>query len=542
MKIFISHSSKDKFYGQKLVELLINVGVKKDEIIFTSNRVYGIPVGQNIFDWLKSQITSKPYVIFLLSPDYYKSIACLNEMGAAWIIENKQVSLFTPNFDLTSEAFYSGVIDPRKVGFYINDEDGIFSFIQSLTLYFEISTDDMTNVNQQVKLFLSEIEKYNKESQEQIETDDFEISELQMQSKPQFELFTKFINLIINQKFKEEELLLLNYIIETGRFKLKTGWQEKDEIAEIENWEVINEIENDLSKKYPSILKRFELGGFLEVSEFTSYGNPKEFKIKDEISQHLIDLPENVSSIISESVTRSHFLFIKKRDLSNSEFLKEMDVWVYIHKFSEILIKNFPKNESRIVHSNNLGRIDKLFQSIKDSEEMFNDQLWWHNGSSNGSFKLTNKGVGIWGLNSKELTIVEIWVHHDMSFYNDFIIVHFKKGEPFIFEGEEKYYNVIVDDRYEISYSEYENGYAELNDDVIDLSSHKVELIERMEEDGFLIICTKYHCALNRLNDKTVIEFIKNLKIRADKITITDFQEFETKIREHIHSKVEMDL
>jgi hypothetical protein len=235
-------------------------------------------------------------------------------------------------------------------------------------------------------------------------------------------------------------------------------------------------------------------------------------------------------------------LFLEKKDLSQRLFLHEKDVWDYIYKFSDILIKNFPKNESGIVHSDNLRKIDKLFQSIKDCEEVFDDQLWWHNGSSNGSFKLTNRGGGIWGLNSKELTIVEIWIHYDLSFYNDFIIVHFKKGEPFIINGDKKYYNVIVDGKHEISYSEYENGYAELNDDVIDLSLHNVELVERMEEDGFLIIGTKYHCALNRLNDTTVIEFIKNLKTRRDKITISDFQDFESIIRVHIHSEVEMGL
>jgi hypothetical protein len=542
MKIFISHSSKDKFYGQQLVELLINVGVKKGDIIFTSNGVHGIPIGQNIFEWLKSQITSQAYVIFLLSPDYYKSIACLNEMGAAWIIENKQVSLFTPNFDLTSEEFHGGAIDPRKVGFFINDEDRIFSFIQSLNVDFDITTDDFAYVNQQVKKFLSKIRKFDKKRSEQTDLVDFENPELTIQPKPQLELFVKFSNLITNQKFKEEELLLLNYIIDTGSFKLKTGWQEKYEIADIEKWEEKKEIGNTLSKNYPSTLKRFELGGFIEVSEYTSYSNPKEFKIKDEISQHLIDLPENVISIISESVYSSHVLFLEKKDLSQRLFLHEKDVWDYIYKFSDILIKNFPKNESGIVHSDNLRKIDKLFQSIKDCEEVFDDQLWWHNGSSNGSFKLTNRGGGIWGLNSKELTIVEIWIHYDLSFYNDFIIVHFKKGEPFIINGDKKYYNVIVDGKHEISYSEYENGYAELNDDVIDLSLHNVELVERMEEDGFLIIGTKYHCALNRLNDTTVIEFIKNLKTRRDKITISDFQDFESIIRVHIHSEVEMGL
>src|SRR5690606_19764724 len=92
MKIFISHSSRNKNYGNALVDLLIGVGISGDKIIFTSNDAYGIPTGQNIFTWLKSEINEKPYVIYLLSPEYYSSVACLNEMGAAWIVENEHRS------------------------------------------------------------------------------------------------------------------------------------------------------------------------------------------------------------------------------------------------------------------------------------------------------------------------------------------------------------------------------------------------------------------------------------------------------------------
>jgi hypothetical protein len=37
MKIFISHASANKEYGNALVELLRGIGLKEDEIIFTSN-------------------------------------------------------------------------------------------------------------------------------------------------------------------------------------------------------------------------------------------------------------------------------------------------------------------------------------------------------------------------------------------------------------------------------------------------------------------------------------------------------------------------
>jgi hypothetical protein len=324
MKIFISHSSRNKFFGDKLVDLLRNVGVKENEIIFTSNAAYGIPVGQNIFNWLKSQITEKPFVIYLLSEEYYQSIACLNEMGAAWIIENKHAALFTPNFNLSSKEFQSGVLDPREIGFYITDEERILSFLHLISEDFEISKSHII-ISQSVKKFLTEIvnndtvvikdissESIKKQEETIVKKEIIKSEPLKTFSINQTDLFSKFINLVTSQKLKEDELLLLHYIIETGRFKLMTGWQEQNEIDNIKEWEVINEIENKLSRNYSSILKRFELRGLTEVSAVTSSNNPKELKIKDEISEHLLDLPDNVSSLIIESVNKNHCVYPDK--------------------------------------------------------------------------------------------------------------------------------------------------------------------------------------------------------------------------------------
>lgn len=156
MKIFISHSSENKVYGDAIVELLRAIGIPENEIIYTSNTAYGIPIGQNIFNWLKCQITENPYVIYLLSKEYYSSIACLNEMGAAWVIENMHTVIFTPGFDLSSKEFQSGAIDPREMGFFVNDEEKLISFIDQLKTHFSISKKTVL-VNQAVKKYLNTI-------------------------------------------------------------------------------------------------------------------------------------------------------------------------------------------------------------------------------------------------------------------------------------------------------------------------------------------------------------------------------------------------
>lgn len=329
-KIFISHSSSNKDYGEKLVELLRKIGVKENEIIFTSNTAYGIPVGQNIFNWLKSQINEKPLIIYLLSEDYYKSIACLNEMGAAWIVENKHVAIFTPNFNLSSKEFQNGALDPREIGFFIDDKERILSFIQMLSIDFEITKNHII-IYQSVDKFIHEVEQLPKsmpviQRSDKIKKESIgktNITPLQHKLKPKMEpsnashikgvgLYEKFKNLIISKKMKDDELILLHYIIETGRFKLMTGWQEHLEIANIKEWEKINDINDILSKHYPSVLKRYELRGYTEVSAVTSSNNPKEIKIKGEISKNLLDLPQEITEAIEEVVKRNYFEHIEE--------------------------------------------------------------------------------------------------------------------------------------------------------------------------------------------------------------------------------------
>jgi tetratricopeptide (TPR) repeat protein len=156
MKIFISHSSKNADYGRALVNLLTGVGVDHESIVFTSDTSYGIPVGKNIFDWLKAQLSDRPFVIFLLSPEYYSSVACLNEMGAAWIVENQHAAIFTPNFDLDDANFRNGALDPREIGFFINDEDRVTEFIDSLGKNFPITNKPVV-INRKRQEFLENV-------------------------------------------------------------------------------------------------------------------------------------------------------------------------------------------------------------------------------------------------------------------------------------------------------------------------------------------------------------------------------------------------
>ncbi|MFY0652770.1 MAG: hypothetical protein JXQ96_12080 [Cyclobacteriaceae bacterium] len=98
-----------------------------------------------------------------------------------------------------------------------------------------------------------------------------------------------------------------------------TGWQEDNEVSNIKEWEVINDIASVLSRKYPAILRRFELRGLLEISAVTSSGNTKEFQLKDEIASNMLDFPDELLSKTQE-VVQKNFFEHKEEDVVKDDF------------------------------------------------------------------------------------------------------------------------------------------------------------------------------------------------------------------------------
>ena len=74
----------------------------------------------------------------MLSSNYYKSVACLNEMGAAWVLQKQYQSILLPGFEF---ANIKGAINSRNISFKLDDKynrisamgefkDNIIKFLQ----------------------------------------------------------------------------------------------------------------------------------------------------------------------------------------------------------------------------------------------------------------------------------------------------------------------------------------------------------------------------------------------------------------------------
>jgi hypothetical protein len=124
LKIFISHAHKDTAYAEEIIRLLNDIGIKKDrKLIFCSSvHGYDIPLRKNIYEYLKREFTEKNlFVIFLLSENYYNSPACLNEMGATWVLSRNYQTVLLPGFQYHN---IRGAINPMEICIKL-DEKGL---------------------------------------------------------------------------------------------------------------------------------------------------------------------------------------------------------------------------------------------------------------------------------------------------------------------------------------------------------------------------------------------------------------------------------
>lgn len=114
MKLFISHATEDKEIVKKIVDdFLYPIGLREDQMFCSSVEEIGVLLKENIYDYIKTTFrTEELYVLYVISEAYYESVACLNEMGAAWVMQSDYVCILLPGFKFEE---IKGSIDPRRI-------------------------------------------------------------------------------------------------------------------------------------------------------------------------------------------------------------------------------------------------------------------------------------------------------------------------------------------------------------------------------------------------------------------------------------------
>lgn len=120
--IFLSHKSNDKKYGDALRDFIVGLGVKDEQLIYTSHPLHKIPLDKNIYDYLRENINSGIFMIILWSNEYLESPACLNEMGAAWVTQSDYTNIYVPTFSFGNPKYHECAVDTQKMGAVLNGD------------------------------------------------------------------------------------------------------------------------------------------------------------------------------------------------------------------------------------------------------------------------------------------------------------------------------------------------------------------------------------------------------------------------------------
>ena len=146
-KIFISHREVDKKQVDALIDLLYAIGIPRpllngDKAIFCSSHPAAyIENGRMIDDEIIKQFHCEQNVFFILwyTDNYFESQACLNEMGAVWVMNKQYQEILTPGFDRSK---IGGLLPKEKISFYANDKFRLNTFKEQIEKMFSLQPID----------------------------------------------------------------------------------------------------------------------------------------------------------------------------------------------------------------------------------------------------------------------------------------------------------------------------------------------------------------------------------------------------------------
>lgn len=133
-RLFISHATVDAPIVEELLDILGLLGLGPDHIFCSSVAGYGIPLGEDFYERLRTELTTDVLVLFVLSANFFKSPVCLCEMGATWVLTKKHVPILIPPFGF---AEIKGVI-PATQGFKLTEKLKMNELAQIVAQHFQL--------------------------------------------------------------------------------------------------------------------------------------------------------------------------------------------------------------------------------------------------------------------------------------------------------------------------------------------------------------------------------------------------------------------
>jgi len=171
--IFLSHSSKDLAYANPLRDFISALGIEDDSIIYTSHPNHNIPYGENIYEYLAKKIRKNCVMVNLWSENYFDSLACICETGAAWVLGCDYEKICIPPLRFNDSRFSQTPIDINKIGVMLDGSKMckklMMEFGKKLISVFNLPNQN--RIDTPLTQFMAEIIRLGKERQKIIESE-----------------------------------------------------------------------------------------------------------------------------------------------------------------------------------------------------------------------------------------------------------------------------------------------------------------------------------------------------------------------------------
>lgn len=224
----------------------------------------------------------------------------------------------------------------------------------------------------------------------------------------------------------------------------------------------------------------------------------------------------------------------KEKEEYDLELCKKQP-WNQLNVFGRSLAKSFPKNKDTMFEVTDKNKINNCLRNI--STDCNDLDMWWNRGISDNHLTLSELDTknGTWILDRYEIKISKLIIFYNLSLYNDFVLILTESMPPFgIYEYPDSYIPNceeagFVDDKYYISRGEFDNGYALINGETIELYTTKNELRSREMSPNAFFIGTRWNNVINDDNRKYIEEFYQIMKVKNFQICKEDLKDFLNK-------------
>jgi len=166
ISVFISHSSEDKVLVESFVHNIIVLGLKipEEKIFCTSIQGMKIKTGEDFVRKIKANLISSRLVFLIITENYKNSEICMNEMGAAWILEKPTLTLIHDQISYSEVGFLHITENIAR----INSPEDLDNLKVRVELELELNQVNADIWNKHKARFLSEITNLDGKNQKQV--------------------------------------------------------------------------------------------------------------------------------------------------------------------------------------------------------------------------------------------------------------------------------------------------------------------------------------------------------------------------------------